>query len=172
MASSLEVGKCLVSGISQVAWPLIGKYSCDITTSSCAGASNRGWRYFLFTMGALMLVLWAVRFFAFRLYESPKYLMGKGKDEHAVKVIHRIARYNGKISSLSLEDLQSVDKEFDGKAGSNGKRKVFDSTSQTLRRHLSIFDGNHVKPLFATRKLAISTMLLIVLWGEFHESRF
>jgi len=114
-------------------------------------------------MGELMLVLWAVRFFAFRLYESPKYLMGKGKDEHAVKVIHKIARYNGKISSLSLKDLQSVDKEFDGKAGSNGKRKA-------LRRHLSIFDGNHVKPLFATRKLAVSTVLLIVLWGKCHVS--
>jgi len=166
----LQIEKCSVSAISQVAWPLIGRYSCDITTPGCTGAFNRGWRYFLFTMGALMLVLWAVRFFAFRLYESPKYLMGKGKDEHAVKVIHKIARYNGKISSLSLKDLQSVDKAFDGKAGSNGKRKAFGSTSRTLRRHLSIFDGNHVKPLFATRKLAVSTVLLIVLWGKCHVS--
>jgi len=121
-------------------------------------------------MGALMLVLWAVRFFAFRLYESPKYLMGKGEDEHAVKVIHKIARYNGKPSSLSLKDLQSVDKECDGEADSNGKRKEFGSTNRTLRRHLSIFDGNHVKPLFATRKLAVSTILLIVLWGKCHVS--
>ena len=39
-------------------------------------------------------------------------------------------------------------------------------TNRTLRRHLSTFDGNHVEPLFATRKLAVSTILLIVLWGR------
>jgi len=63
-------------------------------------------------MGALMLALWAIRFFAFSLYESPKYLMGKEMDEYAVEVVHRIAQYNRKTSSLSFENLQSTDKEY------------------------------------------------------------
>ena len=125
-----------LSAILQVAWPLIGNYSCDITMPSCARASNQGWRYFLFTMGALMLALWAIRFFAFSLYESPKYLMGKEMDEHAVEVVHRIAQYNRKTSSLSLENLQSIDKEYDKKESSDGKRKIYGSTSRTLSIYL------------------------------------
>ena len=38
-----------------------------------------GWRYFLFAMGGLMIVLWAIRFFLFKLYESPKWLMSQGE---------------------------------------------------------------------------------------------
>ena len=41
----------------------------------------------MFIQGSVMFVLWAIRFFVFKLYESPKFLMGKGKDEAAVKVI-------------------------------------------------------------------------------------
>jgi hypothetical protein len=59
--------------LKQVAWPLIGNFSC--TPPSCLRASNQGWRYFLFAMGGLMMLLWAVRFFVFKLYESPKHLM-------------------------------------------------------------------------------------------------
>ena len=125
-----------LSAILQVAWPLIGNYSCDITMPSCARASNQGWRYFLFTMGALMLALWAIQFFAFSLYESPKYLMGKEMDEHAVEVVHRIAQYNRKTSSLSLENLQSIDKEYHKKESSDGKRKIYGSTSRTLSIYL------------------------------------
>ena len=60
-----------------------------------------GWRYLLWTLGGLMIVLFIIRFFVFHLYESPKYLMGRGRDEEAVKVIHQIAQYNGKKSSLT-----------------------------------------------------------------------
>ncbi|KXN82044.1 hypothetical protein AN958_03295 [Leucoagaricus sp. SymC.cos] len=151
---------------SLVAWPLIGNYSCEIKTPpSCTRASNRGWRYFLYAMGGLMLALWAIRFFIFRLYESPKYLMGKGKDEEAVDVVHKVAEYNGKSSSLSVEDLKGVDKDVNEKP-SDGKQKAYGSAGRVLERHLSLFDGNHIKPLFATRKIAISTTLLIILWGQ------
>ncbi|KAF5348501.1 hypothetical protein D9756_009643 [Leucocoprinus leucothites] len=151
---------------SLVAWPLIGNFSCPITTPpNCTRASNQGWRYFLFAMGGLMLVLWAVRFFVFHLYESPKYLMGKGKDEQAVDVVHKVAEYNGKTTSLSLEDLQRADKNFDERSNGSAGIEGYGSTRQVLQRHISVFDGNHVQPLFATRKLAISTTLLIILWA-------
>lgn len=114
-------------------------------------------------MGTLMLLLWAIRFFVFKLYESPKYLMGRGRDEKAVEVVHQVAAYNGTSSKLSLEDLRSL--------GDYGK--AYDPTNvqkpgavRVLKKKLEVFDGNHVKPLFATRKLAYSTTLLIILWGE------
>ena len=42
-----------------------------------------------------MMILWFIRFFFFKLHESPKYLMGRGRDQDAVAVVHAIARYNG-----------------------------------------------------------------------------
>ena len=48
-----------------------------------------------------MFVMWVLRFFVFHLYESPKYLMGKGKDEEAVEVVRCVAVYNGRIVNNS-----------------------------------------------------------------------
>ena len=53
-----------------------------------------GWRYLVFTLGALMLLLAILRLFVFPLHESPRYLLGRGHDDDAVTVIHEIARYN------------------------------------------------------------------------------
>jgi hypothetical protein len=107
-----------------------------------------------------MMLLWGIRFFVFKLYESPKYLMGRGRDEHAVEVIHLLAEYNGKMSHLTLERLQAA-----GKYGE--KEGVSQNTSAlaSVKRQLAKFKGDHVKALFATRRLAYSTSLLIVIWG-------
>ncbi|KAJ3510192.1 hypothetical protein NLJ89_g4822 [Agrocybe chaxingu] len=150
---------------SLVAWPLIGNFSCPtVTTSnpSCPRSENQGWRYFLYTMGGLMLLLWGIRFFVFTLYESPKYLMGRGRDEKAVEVVHKIAEHNGKESSLSVEDLTVL-----GAYGRSEKERVRSGHTalDVVKGKMAIFDTNHVKPLFATRKLAWSTSLLIVLWA-------
>jgi hypothetical protein len=115
----------------------------------------------MFTMGGLMLLLWALRFFAFKLYESPKYLMGRGRDREAVEVVHKVAEYNGKMSSLSLEQLTKA-----GNLDDKQTAELDTSALGAVKRKLSKFSGNHVRALFATRKLALSTSILIVLWGK------
>ncbi|TFK52666.1 MFS general substrate transporter [Heliocybe sulcata] len=150
---------------SLVAWPLIANYSCPTTTppSPCPRSSNEGWRYFLYTMGGLMLVLSILRFFVFHLYESPKYLMGRGRDEEAVEVVHKIAQYNGATSNLTLElmknagELKISDREREDKLDTSARAAVI--------RQLQVLKWDHVSALFATRKMAWSTSLLIILWA-------
>ena len=125
-----------------------------------------------------MFILWFIRFFVFTMYESPKYLMGRGRDEDAVKVVHAVASYNGKTSTLSIESLQSIDSVKSGDSGSE-KRGELDGSTGTGRgetdmsamgavlRRLKKFDMAHVKALFATRTLAWNTSLLILLWCEY-----
>lgn len=153
---------------SLVAWPLIANFSCPTDETTCLRVNNQGWRYFLFTMGGTMFVLWVIRFFVFTLYESPKYLMGRGRDEEAVNVIHKVAAYNGKISSLSIEQLRAIS------SGTRGKSEVLDQKEDSrlnttalaaVLRKLKAFDLQHIKALFATRKLAWNTSLLITLWA-------
>ena len=117
-------------------------------------------------MGSLTLLMWGIRIFLFTLYESPKYLMGKGEDDEAVA-----ARVNGKEGSVKLtaDDLTRVaygsesglgeeSLERNGSVSGGGvSRKV------VLKQLRSAVDANHVKSLFATRRLAWSTGLLIVL---------
>lgn len=120
-------------------------------------------------MGGLMLVLFVLRFFVFRLYESPKFLMGRGRDAEAVEVVHKVAAYNGTTSNLTLDMLRRAD--INRPASLKDVPEVSPisaidtSRSGALRRVLRVFGWDHITPLFKTRKVAWSTSLLITLWG-------
>ncbi|KAJ7623409.1 MFS general substrate transporter [Roridomyces roridus] len=139
--------------ISLVAWPLIANFSCQISAATCSKADNMGWRYLLYTLGALTLVLSVIRFFAFNLLESPRFLVGVGQDERAVDVIHQIAAYNSTTTNLSVEDLRNIDEKYASKEG------------RSLLSQTSVFTTTHIKALFSTPKMALSTSLLITIWG-------
>ena len=83
-----------------IAYPLLGDFTCQEGTT-CTRKENMGWRYFVITMGGISMIEFIIRFAFFDVFESPKYLMGKGRDEEAVKVVHEVARRNGKSSSRS-----------------------------------------------------------------------
>lgn len=117
-------------------------------------------------MGGLMLLLFVIRFFVFHMYESPKYLMGRGRDAEAVEVVHRVAEYNGRTSTLTLEMLQEAQRRYGKGDGAAVGEPAFDvSAKAAVFRKLQTFAGSHVKGLFATRRLAYSTTLLIIVWG-------
>jgi hypothetical protein len=117
-----------------------------------------------------MLALFVLRFFVFHLYESPKFLMGRGRDAEAVEVVHSVAQYNGTTSSLTLDMLREAERKRVA-SGDDDPEKSRLSTMDVsglgvLRRTLKGYGWNHVTPLFKTRKLAWSTSLLIALWGD------
>ncbi|KAA1466887.1 MFS general substrate transporter [Dentipellis sp. KUC8613] len=142
---------------SLVAWPLIANFSCpQNSTAPCTRADNMGWRYLLFALGGLMLLLSFVRMFLFHLHESPRFLIGRGRDAEAVAVVHAIARYNGVESSLSVEDLLAAGKGAETTRGAEKWRVLSESSS---------WGAKHVRALFATPKMAWSSSLLIALWG-------
>jgi len=118
-----------------------------------------------------MFLLWVLRFFAFNLYESPKYLMGRGRDAEAVEVVKKVAVHNGRgIEDVKVteEDLRQV-----GKLDTSGVEGRMDTSvlGVVKRRVGAVFGGEHLEGLFKTRKLAYSTSLLVVLWGEVHSLR-
>jgi hypothetical protein len=62
-----------------------------------------GWRYFVIAMGGISLVEFIIRFMFFTVYESPKFHMGRGNDEEAVRIVHEVARRNKKESKCKLD---------------------------------------------------------------------
>jgi hypothetical protein len=87
--------------------------------------------------------------------------MGKGNDEEAVRVVHEVARRNGKTSSLTLADLQACERI----AGGDAPARVQTSAAAALKRNLQKIDASHIRSLFATKKLAFSTSLITLIWA-------
>ena len=88
-----------------IAWPLLGNLTCQ-QGETCTKSENMGWRYFVICMGGISLIEFIIRFVFFTIFESPKFHMGKGRDDEAVRVVHEVARRNGKTSnrmSLTLD---------------------------------------------------------------------
>ncbi|KAI0839268.1 MFS general substrate transporter [Hypoxylon sp. FL0890] len=139
-----------------IAWPLLGYRTCQQTDTDCTRSKNMGWRYFMVAMGGLTLIMFILRFFCFTIFESPKYLMGKGLDEEAVRIVHEVARRNKKTSALSVEDLKAC--EPDGYVGRA-------TAGDVVKRKLEAINLDHVRSLFATPKLAYSTGALMLVWA-------
>ncbi|KAF9260998.1 MFS general substrate transporter [Marasmius fiardii PR-910] len=134
-----------------VSWPLLANFSCPSTATTCIRSENMGWRYLLFTLGGLQLVMWGIRFFIFKFLESPRYLVAVGKDAEAVKVIHKLARYNGTTSTLTLEQLSVV-----------GTIQVPSSRNITS---IVVHGAKHVRALYRTRRMGFATTLLLTIRG-------
>ncbi|KAI9797786.1 MAG: hypothetical protein M1833_005289 [Piccolia ochrophora] len=138
-----------------IAWPLLGNLTCQQDTT-CTRQDNMGWRYFLICMGGLAMIMFILRFFVFTLFESPKYLMGRGKDSQAFDVVQEVARRNKRPTSLALADLE--------KYNQRGLQQGTDA-SAALRRQLEKLNLEHVRALFRTPRLALSTSLIMLIWG-------
>ncbi|KAE8440922.1 hypothetical protein EG329_006319 [Mollisiaceae sp. DMI_Dod_QoI] len=106
---------------SGIAYGFVPKYSCATDLPSCQSAtlspeapcctkaSNYGWRYLMFTLGAISLFVFILRFVVFNFQESPKYLLSKGKDEQALKVLKKVAKTNGRSVSVTMETFQALE---------------------------------------------------------------
>ncbi|KAJ8120529.1 hypothetical protein ONZ43_g2783 [Nemania bipapillata] len=139
-----------------IAWGLLGNFTCEVTDTNCTRAENFGWRYFMITVGGLTLIMFSIRFFAFTIFESPKYLMGKGKDEEAVRIVHEVARRNNTESWLTVEHLKACEPE-------GYEQRI--SASDAVKRKLETVNLTHIRALFATRKLGYSTGALMLVWA-------
>ena len=138
-----------------IAWPLLGDLTCQ-QGQACSKEQNMGWRYFLITVGGLWMILFVARFL-FPLFESPKFLMSRGRDDLAVSVVHEVARRNGRPSALTVADLKRHEL-----GGGTAQRT---DAGAILQRNLQKVDLAHVRALFGSPRLAYSTALIMAVWA-------
>jgi hypothetical protein len=103
------------------------------------------------------------RFFIFHLYESPKYLLGQGRDEQAVEVVAAVAKANGTTSPLKIEHLRACEIDYSSVPGELAHQDT--SYMANIRRAVRKFSFSHIKALWSTPRLAYSTTLVVLLWG-------
>ncbi|KAF2260096.1 sugar transporter [Lojkania enalia] len=142
---------------SLIAWGFIPNYSCG--EDSCTRSENMGWRYFVLTLGALTFMMFICRFFLFHLFESPKFLLSRGRQSEAIAVVHGIAYHNKAQTWLTEDILNSIG--GDPEVTQDSKL----STLEIFHRSLSKFSTQRIGPLFANKKLGLTTCLLWFQWA-------
>ncbi|EPQ27410.1 uncharacterized protein PFL1_04948 [Pseudozyma flocculosa PF-1] len=172
---------------SLIGWAFIANYSCSGDESNtpfdgsipCNTADNKGWRYFFFCIGAITFVFFLLRFAVFKLPESPKFYLAKGRDAEAVATMKEIARRNGielGDDVLSVEILRSAaGQEADMDAAHHqveeepkGMAAITSLPSRVAGSFKNVSftpDLSHIKPLFRGAKMAYTTSAIFMLWS-------
>ncbi|KAL5338422.1 major facilitator superfamily domain-containing protein [Aspergillus crustosus] len=107
---------------SAIAYGTAARYRCETTLPACNAvdgepccsvSSNMGWRYMVIVIGAMTLFIFFARYLVFPFYESPKFLVSKGREQDAIDVLHKIAKFNKcDPPTLSIEDFRAIDREM------------------------------------------------------------
>lgn len=106
---------------SAIAYGTAAKYRCNATLPACNAvsdgqpcctvSSNMGWRYMVIIIGSMTLFIFFARYLVFRFHESPKFLLSKGREQDAIDVLHKIAKFNGAPApTLTVEDFREIDR--------------------------------------------------------------
>jgi len=133
------------------AWPFLSlpQFICA-TGEVCTRSKNMGWRYVWFANGALVMVLSILRIMLVHLPETPKFLISQGRDEEAVAALQKVANRYNRPCSLTVDQLLAC-----------GQIKSHDG-SESPRGFTAL--AMHLKGLFQTRQLALSTSLIWLSW--------
>jgi len=161
-----------------ICYALIPKYSCGTLedgsslpscnnvpdgTACCTKATNMGWRYVLFTLGTITLTAFFLRFVVFRFHESPKFLLYRGHDEKAVRVLHKIAEFNGRESSISVDVFNALNDRDVSVRGSKGETPILGAGAKQAQSSFGSkvkVELTRYKILFANPTIARLTILV------------
>lgn len=147
---------------SLLAWFFIGSWPAD-----------QGWRRFVLAIGLMTFAMFFIRFFLFHLFESPKFLLSRGRQSEAVAVVHGLAYRNGAKTWLTDDILNAV--VDDAAVGERGEAEFYShgtaaassllSTKSVLKAKFQDFSGARIRPLFSSRTLGLATSLIWFCWA-------
>lgn len=156
---------------SAVAFGTAAKWRCDVELPSCKAvasgepcctvSSNMGWRYLLIVLGLMTLTVFFLRFAVFKFYESPKFLLSRGREAEAIEVLHKIAKYNkAPAPTLTIEHFALIDEA----ASADGEILEQRHPAATGKHVVKNFFANfkHLKGLF-TNKLQLFIFILLAI---------
>lgn len=146
--------------------------SCNLVpkgTACCTRSSNMGWRYLLFTVGGITLAVFFARFVLFRFQESPKFLLYRGRDEDAVKVLHNIAKFNRRTPTITLADFTALTDEDSsiGASSSGSSKPLFANPKQSTAtmKEKVMLELSRYRILFADATIARLTILVWIIYA-------
>lgn len=126
----------------------------------------------MITLGAIAIAFAIIRIFVFKMPESPRYLLSRGRDAEAVEAVNYVARYNGKPETLTLDMLKAIDEAHSGTPtqvqhsgdSTAGETKVPMSYKQIISENFKDYSSHSYRKLFAGRKMARHSSVIFLIW--------
>lgn len=151
---------------SALAFALVPSHSCATDLKACSQVAagqacctkdmNYGWRYLFFTLGAITIFIFFLRFALFNFKESPKFLLYRGRDEEALQTLQYIANYNKVPCNLTLEDFSNLTDDDES----------ISSNSSSQKGRIVLGSGDKQKNMSLKDKLKLEALRLQVLFGS------
>jgi hypothetical protein len=128
----------------------------------------------MITLGCITLFIFICRFVIFTFRESPKFLLAKGHDAHALDVLYSIAKFNRVPQpKLSMDDFTALDHEDKSKRSRRSSDSDRDDRSTSgliggdgsasnVVTHFFQSTFGHLKKLFAEKMYAYVFVVLAV----------
>lgn len=108
----------------------------------------------MIVLGVMTLTVFFLRYFVFSFYESPKFLLGRGKEAEAIAVLHKIAKYNkAPPPTLTIEQFHEIDEIMGTSPPTFAAKNVIGSFFASFK---------HLKGLF-TNKLQLFIFILMTI---------
>lgn len=140
----------------------------------------------MITLGAITLFIFICRFVIFTFRESPKFLLAKGHDAHALDVLYSIAKFNrAPQPNLTMDDFNALDFEAQSRESrlsssssraessmgimGNGSRRDKANNASAKNVIIGFFSQtfSHLKRLFAVKIYAYVFVVLAVAYVMF-----
>lgn len=158
--------------VSLLAWVFLANYGCDSADAPCPASKNMGWRYTMISLGAIAIAFAFIRIFFFKIPESPRYLLSRGRDAEAVESVNYVARYNGKPETLTLDMLRAIDEAQSGtvttvtQAGDvqSEKPKSRLSYMEIIKENFKDYSSHSYRKLFSNAKMAQHSSVTFLIW--------
>lgn len=131
------------------------------TQPCCPKASNMGWRYLLFTLGAITLVFFALRFMFFRFQESLRFLLYRGGGEEAVQVPCNVASFNGRGRTITMEVFAALTDDGSSTGSYQHGKPTMGAGSNQAKATLKELELSRLRMLFSGITM---TCLVIFVW--------
>lgn len=164
-----------------IAYGLIPKYACD-SAADCTRSNNMGWRYTLYTLGCITWLIFVARFFIFTFRESPQYLLARGKDAKALKIIEQIlitnksdmqplftqADFHEAARRLAQNEGREYneEEEQEGLHAGGKKASTWETTKKSAKEMAALF--LNAKTLFRNKTMArVTTIIWITFIADF-----
>ncbi|KAK5708748.1 hypothetical protein LTR17_020402 [Elasticomyces elasticus] len=138
--------------------------SCNLVAAGeacCTRASNMGWRYLMFTLGAITLGVFLLRFAVFNFKESPKFLVYRGYDDKALEVLQHIAKTNKRPCGVTREDFDALTSDQDSTVSRTDLLGAGKAQLQTSAKEKIMIELSRYKMLFNSWQM---TRLTILVW--------
>ncbi|KAK3626502.1 hypothetical protein LTR56_019775 [Elasticomyces elasticus] len=138
--------------------------SCNLVAAGeacCTRTSNMGWRYLMFTLGAITLGVFLLRFAVFNFKESPKFLVYRGYDDKALEVLQHIAKTNKRPCGVTKEDFDALTSDQDSTVSRTDLLGAGKAQLQTSAKEKIMIELSRYKMLFNGWQM---TRLTILVW--------